>query len=581
MKKSWLFYAGGAVLAALILALVFLPSWRRSGGEDEVSRYVPREALAFARLNDLAGLSDRFPGTPLGRFLAKEDMTAMLGRLGAGEEVRAAYGRLCDDLANTLHNPGFRALFGDDLSVALLPPDPKRLREDAGAALRDAALVFATTPAASIATLLGGIAPGVKSEQEAGSGEKIFRLKIEGEEDVFAYGANGVLALAWNRDALLAAARARQSGANLRGQAGFQEAAAFWRSVPGAASRGYANTAGLFAWLELAAAELSADEAEAMRDLAAFYAGMDYAYDATAAGARGLEYRGRVRYRYGALHPLFRDVVDAKADAPFALLNGETLYFQWGSMYRLETLLAAIAEGEPEKYAEMREAAREGLGMEIEAAAAAFGPGWAAALNGISAEGLIPLPDLVLLAQVRDRARVERLAGLANRQLAAHGLDDDAPERRGDTLVYAWPVLREAGIAPTLGINDRAIFLGVFQDSVQPLIGDGAQRAALPEDIRALLGPELAERFARAGDGILLRPAKIADKCLPLVSFLGHVTGVGNVPVREIAELLQSGDALVGVTDWGRDALDWELAWIPAARGGQANPAGGQAGQAQ
>ena len=117
---------------------------------------------------------------------------------------------------------------------------------------------------------------------------------------------------------------------------------------------------------------------------------------------------------------------------------------------------------------------------------------------------------------------------------------------------------------------------------MQPLIEGGAAGAGLPEEIRALLGPDLAAKFGRAGGGLLLRPAKLADKCRPLLAMLANFTGEETRLARELVALMRSGEALVGVSDWGKDALDWELAWIPAAAQtdqNQANPA--PAGQAQ
>ena len=583
MKKTWMIGGGIAVLAALILALVFLAPGRRGGGADEVGQYVPQEALVFARLNDLAGLADGFPQSPLGRFLARDNVRAMLGELKAEAEVIEAYGQVCDDLADILKNPGFRALFGDDLSFALLPPDARLLQDNPEAAFRKALLVYGTIPAASMtssmAGLLGGIAPGVKIEKEKEGKTGLVRIKIEGEDDVFAYGAGGVLALAWDKIPLLAAARARESGENLHGQAAFREARDFWRAMPGARSGGYANLAGMVAWLETLALEPSEDEA--LDEAAAFYAGMDYAYDATGIGAAGLEYRGRLRYRREALHPLFREMAEGGGEdfAPFALLNRDTLFFHWGGLYRPETLLEAIAESEPEKYDEMREAAREGLGMEIEDAATAFGPNYAVVLNGLARTAFMPVPDITLMTNVRDRARAERLAAAADRNVAEYGLGGEAPERAGDVLLYTWPVLREAGLAPTLGVGDRALFLGSMRDSLRPLIeggANGASAAALSEEIRALLGADLAGKFGRAQNGFLLRPAGIADACEPLLAMLSGFSGRKSVLARELGALLRSGEALVGIGNWGAEHLDWEMTWIPAAPGNPPPPAPAQ-----
>ena len=86
-------------------------------------------------MNHLDQMADGFTATPLGHFFAKDTIHTILDDLKA-DAVRKDYDQLFDSIAQTLNDRAFRAVFGDDLTVVLLPPDMALLRDNPKLALQ-------------------------------------------------------------------------------------------------------------------------------------------------------------------------------------------------------------------------------------------------------------------------------------------------------------------------------------------------------------------------------------------------------------------------------------------------------------
>lgn len=570
MKKVWI---GIAAALVVVFGLVFLMQGRKDGvATDELSQYVPQDALLLVSLTNLNTITDSFGASPIGQFFAKDTIHAVLADMGAGAEETQAYDRWYDSVAGTMKNPVFRAIFGDDLTIALLPPDIQLFKEDAVQALRRSLVVYATTSAGTAAELFGGMAKGVQISKEQADGLELTRIEVENaKETYYGYNAKGVILLARDKAPILAGMKAKEAGASLKTQAGFQEASDFWQDLPTTLtfSRGYYNIAGLTALLS------QLDQGKEMQEVVSYLKGLDYSYDVTDKTARGLESKSRIKMQYAELHDMLKTMVDGSAtDAavPLSLIDDKTLFFQWGYSLKPESMLKLMAAEDPDGYAKLKTEAQTALGIPLEDAASAFGPRYGMVLGDIVETGTFPLPDIILFANVRNRDHMNSIAAFLNQQVAAYGLTGEQQQVADKTQLYSWPVMTEVGLIPALGLDDSLVFLGTTKGSVQPLLA-GTNEAAntLPADLSTQLGPEMSEKFATANGGAyLLRSAKLANKSRSTLDLLnslaGPATGVNFARLsQEIGKLMQATELIAGASTISKEAIDWDTLWIPAA----------------
>ncbi|NLZ17403.1 MAG: hypothetical protein GX087_06690 [Desulfobulbaceae bacterium] len=569
----------GIILAAVLLvaaaALHFMQGRKGAVSADEVAAYVPQDALIMSSQTNLKQVSDTFTNSPLGRFFAKETMHAIMEELAAAPETIQAYDQWYDSVANTMKNPLFRTVFGDDMTVAVLPPNTDLLKENPEQAFRRALLVYATTSTASAAEILGSLAKGVTIEKEQTDGLELTKIQLNsgdgGKETIYGYNAAGVVLLALDKAPVIAGVQAREADNSLKAQTAYQEANDFWQRESQATiySRNYFNIAGLAALLP------HLEQSEGMQEAVAYLQGLDYGYDITVRTPQGLHNKARVKLQHEQLHDLFKTMVDESAagvTVPLSLVNDKTLFFQWGYSFKPEALLKLTAQADPEGYAAMQQEAQELLGIPIEDAASSFGPRYGLILNDIVETGIFPLPDLAFFTNVRNRNHVQALATALNQQVAVYGLTGEQQQLTNNTLLFSWPVMTEIGLVPALGLNDSLAFLGTMQGSMQPLLVDQKQPGeALPADITAQLGPDLSSKLGKANGGVfLLRSARLAEKSQSTLDLFNSLAGpsIGvnfNRLGQEVLKLMQATELVAGTTNINKDAIDWDTLWIPVA----------------
>lgn len=577
MKKKgiWLVVALAALLVAG--ALFFTRGGRDTGSSEAVASFVPENALALVTLNHLDQMADGFAATPLGHFFAKDTMHAILDDLKA-DAVRKDYDQLFDSIAQTLNDRAFRAVFGDDLTVVLLPPDMALLRDNPKLALQRSVATYATTQGASLASLLGNLVKGVTIEKETVDGLELNRIQVTdstGRTNTFyGYGEGNVLLLALDKAPVLAGVKAKKGGANFQAQSGYREAVAFWQKESAAApmSTSYYNIAGMAALLPqldtLAGGEKKRQD---FAKLATYASGIDYAYDVAFKSAKGLESKSRIKTRYDALHELVRNSVDislASDSSPLSFLGEQSLLFYWITSWTPENLLKLVAEEDPEDYAKFQTQVQGVLGIPPEEAASSFGPRYGLVLNDIVQTKVSPMPDVAIFANVRNRANVEKLAGSVNQIVAPYGIAG-TQQQLDQARLYTWPVMNEVGLVPSLGVDDHMLVLGAMQKTVQPLLAKSGRTGTLPQELMTILGTEMSADLTRANNAaVVFRPAKLAAKSQPLLTMLTSTTGRESVLSREVIKLIQSTEVMASACTVGKEQAEFHAMWVPVAQDG-------------
>ncbi len=579
MKKSWI-----AIIAVLLVgagAVFFVQN--RKGGPDataEVAAYVPQNVLVLSSLDNLNARIDTFGASPLGQFLSKETVRAILTEMQAKEEEIQAYEQWHDSVAATVSNPLFRTVFGDDLTLALLPPDVQQLKENPQQALRRSPLLYATTSIAATAELFGKLAKGVKIEKEQAGNLELTRIEIDGGKHViYGYDAKGVVLLALDKAAIEAGIQAKESGSSLQSTPGYQEASAFWQKMGSADTyeRSYLNTP---AWIALLRQEAQDEEA---KEILAYLQGLDYAYSASSVTPKGLHSKGRLRMHYEQLHPLFKDMVDeavaTPAPVPLSLISDKALFFEWGRSFRLEGILDKLMAQEAQlSDSAIQEQIKNTLGMSLQEALASFGPVYGLVLNDVVEEtGVFPVPDIAFFANVRNREHINTLATVANQEISSsYGLTGKQQQLADNSLLYSWPMMTEVGLVPALGFNDSFVFIGSMENSLQTLLAasTGKGDKALPPALAERLGPEMSKKIGTANGSVyLLQPAKLMPKLQSSITMLNSLAGSGksyNRLILEVSKLIQSTELVAVASTIDKEGFDSEMLLIQAPPAGSA-----------
>ncbi len=408
-------------IAALLLCLVFAGgvgaylylTWPPPAG-GQSARYLPPDALAAVRLTHLNELADRYPNSPLGRFTARDPVHAMLVDLHADRETVARYDEIHDTVARVMTNPAFRAVFGEDATLAVLPPDPNAFANDPAATLRRSLVIVAATQASAALDLVGRLAPGANITRESVDGLELTRVVLDDGQTVFAHVDGGSVLFAYEPAVIGRCLEVRRGEVNLQEAPVFQEAAAFWEPYAAETTfaRAYVNTRALGPLLQNSAYPDLKEAGDLLQ-------GVDYGVSVSRLTDRGVEMLARSRHGYDRLHQVVRSSVDAAA-APnhsLHLLQEQSLAYNWSASLRPETLAQALADD-----GQNTAKARETFGVSLEDLGRAVGPQYGLVLNGITAGGLFPIPRMTLFLGVRDRAVAETaLAGL-RRKVAGYGL---------------------------------------------------------------------------------------------------------------------------------------------------------------
>ena len=555
-------------LAALLLCLVFAGgvgaylylTWPPSAG-GQAARYLPPDALAAVRLTHLNTLSDRFPGSPLGRFMARETVHAMLTELRADRETVARYDDFHDGIAQVMTNPAFRAVFGEDATLAVLPLDQAAFARDPADTLRRSSVIIAATQASGALDLVGRLSSGANITRETVDGLELTKVVLDDGQTVFAHVDGGTVLFAYAPALISRCMQVRGSDQNLQEAATFQQAAAFW--APYAAettfARAYVNTAALGPLLQQS-------EYPDLQEAGALLQGVDYGVSVSRLTDRGVEVLARSQHGYDRLHEVVRGAVDAASGPNHSLhlLQEQSLAYNWSASLRPETLSQLLA-ADGQNDAQSTALARDTFGVSLEELGRAVGPQYGLVLNGITAGGLFPIPRLTLFLGVQDRAVAETALTSLRRKVAGYGLAVEEQEQFQGRAIYSWPLLPGESAQPAAVLTDTMLYLANGKQTLKDLLAATATQAALAPAVAEQLGPELSERVQAANFGsFVLYPERLSHQTGPLVDWLASILATTkNLSVSrvgsELQQLMRATECVVATTGLDREGGKWAL----------------------
>lgn len=533
-------------------------------GED--LDFLPNNTVALIQWRDPATTITDWRGSRLGRRLNAMDWPKALVELGADEEQALQFQHNLDELRRQLDSPLFRELFGQEVSLALLPPedgldlqagDPVQLLADT--------LLLVCRPrhqTALLEFLTSVLAWDLTVTDQVFGEHEIKRYAVEGG-GTFHTTATGDLLLVGLGSGVLKRALAQRDlkGPGLRDQARFQRLRGEFE--PRREQFAFVNLEAAAALVEELAPLLPPPLAEPLLQARADWRGLlalgmkrrvegellrydsDLLFDAAAmpAGRAALLQRPPVKNR------------------TLAMFGPDPLVYSWSN--RFDPLIwwqGIEARGATALSERVRATARR-LGGEVEDLAPLFGQEFGLVVKAIKKNLFLPLPELCLFIEVRDREGVERLldAALAEFSLAATRTKSGAMEIGTVKLVGG---MIEPAFAQVNG------FL-VITDSREQLLGlvEQGRTASLLDD----------PAFKRVNDGLdkagntaaLIRVAELLEASKGLARIAANFLGSGqrNVPVlvEEILLPLLDGlqmyqvQAIRGYTDQDRLVLETTL----------------------
>lgn len=547
----------------------------RQGAGNQYARTLPQEVVGTVNLTNLAALTDGFAATALGRFLAKDTVHAIMKEMGAESKELAEYDRLYDSIAQVMTNPAFRAVFGDDATVALLPPDEKLLTERPIPALRQSLVVVARTSAAGALDLFSRMLDSASVSRETVDGLELTRVTLDRNQVIYGITEGKTVFLAYAPATIKRCLADAKEEHTLDKVAAFQEALAFWQAAPqkNTYSRVYLS-------VPQVAGLLAGSTNPEMRQSGEMLRGVTTMYSLTFGTDQGLESRARSTFRYDQLHEMVKSAVDAAAGSnqSLHLLKEHTLAYNWASSLRPEMLLNALSANKGEVQ-EVDRAVRQYLGVSLDELGRAIGPQYGGVLEDIVRTALFPVPKMTLFVGIRDRSIAETMLAALRRTIAETGMTTEEQEQVGGHTIHSWPVLPDPAAQPAMVLTDSMLYLATSKQAIRELLESKAAPDALAQPVAASLGGELGERVAKANFGsFVLYPQRMSRQTGQAMDWLaGILATTKNISIsrlnRELVQLMRSTDLIAATSHLTKEQAEWTMT-IRKARGEQGGNGG-------
>ena len=551
----------GIILCLVVVgsAGAYLMMQKKGAAAGLYARYLPQDTVATLSITHLNTITDTFAATALGRFVAKDTMQAIMKEIRVEQKNRAEYDQMYDTIARIMNNPAFRTVFGDDATIAVLSPDQQVLAQDPVNALRASLVVVAMTPASGALDLFSRLVTSNTVTKETIEGLQMTKIMIDPKQTVYGYADGQAVLLAYGPAAIKTCMAARKSENRLDTAAAFKEAATFWRPYPveKTYSRFFLNTARLS---ELMATSKNA-EVKQSREL---LQGVDSMYSLTFATDRGLESRGRSKYRYDQLHPMVKSAVDSASTAnqSLHLLQEQSLAYSWASSLRVKMTMNSLS---PQKQGmnQAETAVRETFGVSLDELDRAVGPQYGGVLNDIVNTGLFPVPKMTFFLGIRDRKIAETALNGLRRKITGYGLANEEQEVVAGSTIYSWPVLPGDAAQPAMVLTDSMFYLASGKQPLKDILTGKAATNVMAAPVAEKLGPELSARVGRANfNSLIIYPERMASKTGDTLDWLaGILATTKNISISRLSQewrqLMQSTELIAITTDLSKDQADW------------------------
>jgi hypothetical protein len=564
MKKKILFILV-LVLTSAGGAFLYFNISRTPLGAEYYADYLPKDTLVTLSLLDLNGLSDSFPATSLGRFLAKPTMHGIMEELGANAQGLQSYDNLYDGLAGILTNPAFRQVFGDDAVTAVLTPDPSRLKVDQEKEMQRSVMVFGTS---SVAGPIDSFARMVMSKDftnETVDGLKMTRIQLDENEVMYGYSEEGVIILAYDSSTIVSAVQRKQGQDSLQNNPVFTAGKAFWSSL--SQGRMYCR---IFVNLAQLRTLLTNSGTPADRQTAEYLQGVNSLSTVIIGQQDELQVLSSLDYDFDSLDPLFKEQLQAgvQENTSLGLLTSSTLAYYWASSLDNDFINGILSAADQKSYDRIDSELQKELGLSLEQLLAALGPQAGVTVNDIVNVGLFPLPKVIFFLQVQDRAVVQQVLDRLREKIGERGFVKENSEMVNEQTIYYWTMLPGEATHPALVLTEDMLYIANGESVLKKLLSSDQSTRELSADMRTVMGKEMSAKVQASNyTSFVMRPALLADKVKDAADWLAGMYAAG-VPTdklrQEVFTLMQSISVVSATGDVQKDhtlsALVFKLA---------------------
>jgi hypothetical protein len=545
-------------LAAIAAGAYFLLQERSAA--NQYARFLPPDVVGTLNLTHGNSITDGFTTSALGKFLAKDTIRTIVLEMGGKAEDVAEYERLHDSVAAVASDPAFRAVFGDDATLALLPPDRAELKKSGAETLRRSLVVVARTSAAGALDMLSRLIKNAQVSRETVDGLELVKINADHNQVLYGYAEGKTVLLAYAPAAIKLCVATGKGENGLDKAPLFKEAAVFWQPFPEKTiySRFYCN-------LPQVANLLTTETVPELREVGEMLTGVNSMFSVTYETEQGLESRGRSSFQYDRLHAMVRGAVDAAGgNQTLHLLQPGTLAYNWASSLRPDLIVHTLATNDKE-YREIDRETRQKLGVSLEELGRAFGPQYGGVLDDIVRTPLFPWPKLTLFVELKDRKIAETaLAGL-RRLVAAGGMATETQEQVAGRTVYSWPVLPGESAQPAVTLTDSMLYLATSKQALKDILESKAVPTVLGAPVAEQLGAEIAGRIAGANcSSFVVFPQRMAKQTGDAIDWLAAILATTkNVSLgrlnREVVQLLQSAELIAATSHLTKERAEWTM----------------------
>ena len=553
-------------------------------GKEEANpyaRFLPPDVMGTVNLTHANTLIDGFAASPLGKLLAKDAIHAIVREMGGAPQETVRYDQMYNSVTAVVDDPAFRAVFGDDVTLALLSPDRKALADKPEEALRDSLVLVARTAMAGPLDMLSRLLKNAQVKRETVDGLNLVKIIANNGQIFYGYTEGKMVFLACAPAAIKTCLAAGKGGAGLDKAPAFQEAAAFWKPFPEETtySRMYLNTPAVVELLKTFPVPELKEAAEILTEAREILTGIGAMYSIEYETSQGLESRGFSGLTYDKLHPAMKDLVDAsvnKGNQTLHLLKENSLAYNWAASLQAERIIKAMRADDEKEYQEIDQSAQATLGCSLEELGRAFGPQYGAVLEDIIRTPLFPWPKMTFFVELRDRAVAEKVLNRVRSLIAREGIAGEEQEQVAGQTVYSWPVL-PGEAQPAVVLAGNMLYLSTSKLAVKAILETKAAPDALAAPVAAQAGPELSARMKAANaSSFVLFPARMSRQTGETLDWAAALAASQQVSMerlkRELVQLMQSTEMIVGATEMNQKRIEWAITIVrakqPATSGG-------------
>jgi hypothetical protein len=590
MKKT-LFWVCGLCIVGVLAYFLSRPA--SPVPEHYYADFLPEDTAAVLSLYDMEGLSEAFPGTPVGRFLSKPVIHEMLGELGGTAEELEQYDDFYTAVADIMTSPLVRQIFGDDAVIALCPPNqeglPDTLHDNPDGELHNALLAFGTS---SSAGWIGRFARMVMRKDVRNAtidGLDMTRIRLDDNEVLYGYDDQGTVVLAYDPQRIVSAIERKKTGKSLRHSQAFAATEAFWKKEGEQGhvyARSYLNAMRLQELVSVFAQPKTPNMADAVvKKLAGL----------TSIGGLIVATQGELRLRMkGMKGERDPESLSEKAQAEKALsdlsdlsnaenlalplLHADTLLHyrlaHFDKAFFRNVLASATTE---QQYSELEKAVQDEAGFSLDEFLEAVGPLAGISVHEIVNAGMIPLPKTVLALQVRNRKAAGRALKKFRDTIKEQGVAEEHRDKLQGHRLYYWTVMPIEATHLAVVLTDTMLYIANGESQLRSLF----EEKQVPEPLAENFTENMVKEQGKAAgtcvatansSAFLLRPQRLAVQLAPVVDWLTDMmaasgTGSGKKIQEEVLTLMRSFDVLAACSDVTETQVSGEviLKTLPAA----------------